>query len=189
MGNFTEAQIIEGLHKGDEKVIKYLYQSYFPMVKFIVGQQHGTYEQSVEIFHESVLVLLMKLQRPEFRLQCAVKTYLFAVAKNLWLQNLERRSRHIPFQDKEDQIAHEEETPYEDDSFLKQRILQRQFLRLPPRCQRLIHLFLKGLSFDDLTREMGFKSKKYTIKRKYECMKKLQELVASDPEYEDAWGN
>jgi len=189
MGNLSESQIIEGLINSDDRVINYLYKAYFPMVKFIVNQHHGTYQQSVDIFHESVIVLLMKVRNPDFHLNCAVKTYLYAIARNLWYQQIERHNRHVPFHEKEEMLASEEKGPYEDEMFLRQRIYQRQFLRLSEGCQKLIRLFLEGISFTLITREMGFKSKKYTIKRKYECIKKLHGLVKSDPEFEDQWSD
>jgi hypothetical protein len=44
-------------------------------------------------------------------------------------------------------------------------------------------MVVDGTSYEDIARNLGYKGKRYAVKRKYECMKSLINRVLNDPEY------
>jgi DNA-directed RNA polymerase specialized sigma24 family protein len=182
---FTEAQLIDGIRKRDNKVLTYVYKQYYPMIRFLITSNSGNAEDATDIFHESIIVLYLKLSTAGFKLDCAVRTYLYAVSKNLWLQHLELRRRHISLSGRDDLIASEKESFYDDEKITRKRIYLRQFRRLSDSCRKIINMLMEGADYKDLMAELKYRNKKYAIKRKYECLKTLHDRIMEDPEYRE----
>lgn len=182
---YTEIQLIEGIRGRDNEVLEFVYRQYYPMIRFLIITNSGTTEDASDVFHESLLVLYFKLNTSGFVLDCAVRTYLYAVSKNLWLQHLELRRRHISLSDRDDLLASENPSFYDDEKLIRKRIYLRQFQSLTESCRRIIRIIAAGGDIIDLMSEMKLKSKQYAVKRKYECLKTLHERITSDPEYKE----
>jgi len=182
---YTEAQLIEGIKERDNEVLKFIYKQYYPMIRFLITTNNGTAHDASDIFHESLIVLYLKLSSMGFELDCAVRTYLYAVSKNLWLQHLELRRRHISITEKEDLLASEKQSFYDDEKLTRKRIYLRQFRTLSDNCRKIIEMLLKGADHRKIMSAFKYSSKQYAIKRKYECLKTLHQRILDDPEYRE----
>src|SRR5688572_1200580 len=83
-----QKNLLDNLEKGDNAAIELLYKSCFPAVDFYVRKNKGTAEDARDIFQEAVVILLNKIRLPGFELTASLKTYLYAISKNLWLKQL-----------------------------------------------------------------------------------------------------
>jgi RNA polymerase sigma factor (sigma-70 family) len=182
---YTEAQLIEGIRKRDNEALKFVYSQYYPMVRFLITTNSGSVKESSDVFHEAVVVLYLKLSSSGFKLDCAVRTFLYAVSKNIWLQQLEQRRRHISINEDEDLIASEKQTFYDDEKLTRKRIYLRQFRKLSDSCKKIISMVMEGYSYKELMKELKYTNKKYAIKRKYECLKTLHDRIQEDPEFKE----
>jgi DNA-directed RNA polymerase specialized sigma24 family protein len=81
-----EADLVDGLKQGRTESLKKIYQSYYPVISSLVLRNNGSEFEAKDIFQESVILLYEKLQQPEFRLTCSIKTFIYAVSKRLWLK-------------------------------------------------------------------------------------------------------
>jgi RNA polymerase sigma factor (sigma-70 family) len=185
MGKFSEKEIIQGILNQDEDILRLAYRLYFPMVKFLVVQNNGKMEDAHDVFQEAMIVLYTRLRDSGFELNCTVKTYIFSICKNLWFQGLEQRGRDVSFDTYEKYIFTEETVVYDDRLEERRWLFQKHFLRLPKPCRKIIELFLSEYNFDEITKVMGYSSKNYTIKRKYECMKSLFSQIRNDPFFDE----
>lgn len=89
-----DPNFIQQLQKGDHKAIKELYHiAYASCAKMIINNS-GSEEDARDIFQEALLVFIKKLQTPNFELTAQPKTYLYAVCRNLWLKQLQKKKRH-----------------------------------------------------------------------------------------------
>ena len=90
MQTVTDDILLVQLKTGDNASFQLLYKFYFPSVASYVKQNMGNTEDAEDIFQEAILVLLQKVRQPDFILTSALKTYLYAIAKNLWLKRLRK---------------------------------------------------------------------------------------------------
>src|SRR5688572_17798720 len=94
MQTLPDDLILEQLRIGHNAAFQLLYKFYFPSIDSYVRQNMGNKEDAEDIFQEAIMVLLQKVRQPDFALTSALKTYLYAIAKNLWLKRL-RSNRRI----------------------------------------------------------------------------------------------
>src|ERR1035437_5799559 len=88
----TDNQYIEGLRLSDNAVIHTIYKKFYPTIMRMVLNNNGTEQEAKDVFQESILVLYHHVQKQSFILTCALQTYLYSIAKRLWLKQLHKKS-------------------------------------------------------------------------------------------------
>src|ERR1700755_843717 len=84
-----------GSGKAIDTPVKYLYEKYFYLLSSHIEQNQGSREDAEDIFQEVVLTFIELVQKNKFRGESSVKTFLFAVNRNIWLNELKRRGRQV----------------------------------------------------------------------------------------------
>ena len=96
---YTEDQFIDGLRTGNSEILNVLYKKYYNVVlKFIVNNS-GTQEAAQDIYQETIIVLYENVQKSGFELNCQLQTYIYSIAKRLWLKQLKKNSKTFLFKD------------------------------------------------------------------------------------------
>lgn len=65
-----------------------IYQQHFPSIKRYILNNSGTEADAEDIFQDAMVVILEKYMLDDFKLTATLKTYIYAVSKNLWLKKL-----------------------------------------------------------------------------------------------------
>lgn len=65
-----------------------IYKDYFKDTYNFVKRQGGSLDDAKELFQEALLIFLSKLKKNEFLIQVSLKSYLYTIAKNLWIKGL-----------------------------------------------------------------------------------------------------
>ena len=100
--NHTESQLVADIRKGEKEAIAKAYRQHFPMVENFILQNSGARHDAKDIYQEAFMVLYGNLRDKNFRLECRLKTYLYSVARRLWLKTLhERKGRNDDIEDQE----------------------------------------------------------------------------------------
>ncbi|MBY0425008.1 MAG: sigma-70 family RNA polymerase sigma factor [Cytophagales bacterium] len=86
----SETTLLAALQNKEERAIRYVYWGYYDSVEKYVAMNSGTSEDAEDIFQEGLLVLLEKINQPSFELTSSIKTFLFAICKNLWLREINK---------------------------------------------------------------------------------------------------
>jgi RNA polymerase sigma factor (sigma-70 family) len=182
MVHFTQHKIIEGIRHKDKEVLGYVYKQYLPMVRYFIIRNQGSPEDAEDIFQEAMVAVFQRIKKRNLDLDCAFKTYFYSVVRHMWLQYLDRNKIQYEFSDMDEFLALEDKELYEDFQS-KKVIFQRRFLELTELCQKVLLMVVDGTSYEEIARSLGYKGKRYAVKRKYECMKSLINRVLNDPEY------
>ena len=91
----TDKEIIEYLRNNKyQKATNGLY-NVLPSVKKYISANSGTADDAKDIFQDALVILYKNVQSESFTLSVPLKTYLLAVTKNLWLQELRRRNKML----------------------------------------------------------------------------------------------
>lgn len=191
MAGKSDKILIEGIKRQDEKIIAEIYSIYYPSIRQFIFINNGTSEDARDIFNDAIVVILLKVREDELNIKCSLKTYIYAICKNLWLKKIKAdQANMMPYYELEDNICTEQFAEKEFFNFDRGQLLfQKHLLRLPPTCREILEAFLEGKSFREITDEMDFENESYARKRKFRCVKMLMKRIQSDPEYKTVFND
>jgi RNA polymerase sigma factor (sigma-70 family) len=174
---FTEDQFIDGLRTGNNEVLSALYKKYYNIVlKFIVNNS-GTQEAAQDIYQETIIVLYENVQKPGFELNCQLQTYIFSIAKRLWLKQLKKSSKTFLFkEDGENELVDvsEEITEHLNKEVELDKLTQ-SLNELGEPCATLIKdFYVHKLSMDEIAEKFGYTNADNAKNQKYKCLQRLK---------------
>lgn len=154
-----------------------LYKAYFGPVSRLVIRYHGHEEDAEDVFQETMLVLVAKLRKDNFRLTASMKTYIMAIAKHIWFNQLRAKARQQDLSSanpdnawEEIQLAIEQEKTYWDH-------LQYYLYQITDRCQELIQdIFFRGKNMDQIREEYGYSTLHNAQNQKYKCIEQIKKV-------------
>jgi RNA polymerase sigma factor (sigma-70 family) len=172
----TDNQTLKELRNRNNAAYSLLYTFYYPDIERFVKRNSGTSADAEDIFQETIIVLLDKVPKKDFILTSSIKTYITAVATNIWLKRLREAKRvthlEMDYELEDMSLAEWEE---KENSSLQRNILQRVFERLTRHCVVfLTKTFLKGVSREKLIEEMGYKNSHTFDNQKYKCLEQAR---------------
>ena len=181
--------IVQQLRKGDEKAIKMLYRLAYPECASYIKQNSGTTTDAEDIFQESVMVLFRKIKAPDFQLSSHIKTFLYAILKNLWRNELRKRTRSglkLTIDDASENpfpLKAENEVALKQEEEKKHELIAQTLQSIEGNCREvLINFYFKKMSLKEIGAAMGF-TEQYAKKRRYTCMESLKKKVKA--QYQD----
>ena len=181
---YSNETIVEGLKNKDDKIIAFLYDNWFALIENLVLKNNGKTEDVEDVFQDALVILYKKLVYEKLKLTCSVKTFFYAISKNIWLQKLyyrEKMNKTMKSVQSTTLFAIDNKELEEK----KYKLYEKHFLNLSDDCKRILTLFLQKTSLKDIAEQMNHSSADYTKTRKYLCKKKLMQNIINDPEYND----
>jgi len=175
----NDSQTISNLKKRDNAAYNLLYRFYYPTIASFVKRNSGTVADAEDVFQETIIVLLDKVPKQNFILTSSIKTYIFAVASNIWLKRLREASKvtslEMNFELEDMSLAEWEQ---KEEGLIKRNVLQRVFNKLSRHCFIfLTQTFLTGASRDKLMEEMGYKNTHTFDNQKYKCLEQARKSI------------
>lgn len=184
--NYTDSELLEALRsgRGMNPVLKFLYRQNFEVLKVYIVQNSGSEQDAEDIFQE-VLVSFIELVRLEkFRGDSSVKTFLYALTRNTWLNELKRKGRadvrEMKFEKAKDTI----------DEDAAQKIAGRESRKqvmdvvekLGEQCRKiLLAYYYEDRSMKEIVDIAGYDSEQVVRNKKYKCLKQLEQMLTADP--------
>ncbi len=152
-----------------------LYRDYFSLVNRFVINNSGQTEDAEDLFQDTMVVLIEKLRQDNFELTASLKTYIMAIAKNLWLKKLRSPKKIVEFSElleqqyfEEINLAIEAEKSYWDR-------LQNYLHQITDHCKGLIHdMFFQQKKIEQIQKEYGYSSKQNAQNQKYKCVEQIR---------------
>lgn len=182
---FTDKEFLEGLRSSNDIVLSALYKKYFGVVLKYVLNNSGTEQEAQDVYQETVIVLYNNAQKPEFELNCAVQTYIYSVAKRLWLKQLNKHSHIYKLSDSADDdgtlidVSPEVSEHEEKEKHLLKMGESLQGLGEP--CKTLIEdFYIKRLSMEEISDKFGYTNVDNAKNQKYKCLQRLKRLFFNE---------
>ncbi len=171
-----ERQTLAELKERNNAAYNLLYTFYYPGIEKFVRRNSGTVADAQDVFQETIIVLLDKVPKKDFILTSSIKTYITAVASNIWLKRLRDSKRFTGLQldyELEDMTLAEWEQ--KEESKMQHNLVQRLFDRLTRHCVIfLTKTFLSGATREKLMDEMGYKNSHTFDNQKYKCLEQAR---------------
>lgn len=184
-----DENILADLKAGKNHVIEQVYKDCYKMVANYIKNNNGTEDDAKDTFQEAMMVVIKNLRKPNFILTAKLSTYLYSVARQLWLYRLRGKRNYSDLdtlQGKEPFIV------LDDDEILRKQLLEKKhdllkkvFKQIGTDCQKILHAYY----YDKIKLKAIAKDFDYTYAfarvKKNRCMKSLMKQVKQDLEYKN----
>jgi RNA polymerase sigma factor (sigma-70 family) len=175
--------IIDQLKQEDiNEPVQFLYQNYYAGVAALIYNKGGNSEDVADIFQETVLTLVDKVKSNQFRGDSSIKTFMIAVARNLWLHELRtrgrRNQREVNYVSLNETEVDATERPF---ARANTDTMKSIFEGVGEVCtQILTGYYYDNLSMRELLKKFNYENEQVLRNRKSKCMKKLKELLTTN---------
>lgn len=152
-----------------------LYREEF--VRWLVKSHNCTVDDAMDIYQNVILIFYENvLSWKVEKIQCDLKTYLFAIGKNKVMELRRRNFKMVRKEKVKEVIVNEQES---DGDEREQQILkiEQKFELIGHGCRNLLKLFYyEKKSIREITKILGYKNEASAKNQKYKCMEKLRKL-------------
>ena len=177
-----EQKLIERIRSGNEALVDKLYEDYRgPFVQWLCQHFKASEHEAADIFQDALIVFYSNVTSGKVDgLSSSVKTYLFAIGKNLWLKRFKRKQRTSYMEDLPD-IAYEgwDTSMVQALENAEQKAhLEKAMSKMGEKCRRLLVLsYFHRYSTEALQNEFGYRSADVVRTQKYRCLSQLRALL------------
>lgn len=167
---------------GKNEAVREIYRLAFPVCANLIINNKGTMDDARDVFQEALIILHRKAKNDDFQLRCSMTTYLYSVARNLWMRQQERYNKKglVLIVDEPEQEfiqLEEEELTERQEIEQKHQLIADMIKELKEECQKILLCFYyQKMPLAQLAEELGYSSNFIKVK-KGRCMKSLQEKV------------
>jgi RNA polymerase sigma factor (sigma-70 family) len=175
----SDSQFIAGLREGNNEVLATLYKKYFKIVLKLVVNNSGSSDSAKDIYQETIIVLYENVRKPEFVLNCQLQTYIYSVAKRLWLKQLKLRGGTFLIREEQrGEIADvTEDLTYHAQKEQEFEKIHRSLSMLGEPCATLIQdFYVQKLSMESIADKFGYTNADNAKNQKYKCLQRLKKL-------------
>lgn len=180
--SYSDKEILSRIHTGakiaHDEALRYLYKTYYPFIRGFIIKNTGDEEDSADIFQEAIVVLYNKIKEETFRGDSTIKTFLYAVARNLWLKELRKHPRQVSNITDLDNFTHFKiEEVGEVDNEQKGKLLRDSISQLGEACREILtDYYYEKHSMKEIMTKLGLGSEQAAKNKKYRCMQQLIKL-------------
>ncbi len=181
MANFSDKELLEGIKNSDNRALKYLYTRYFTMIRKLILNNSGELSDAEDVFQDAVVIIYEKLINDELVLTCALRTYLYGVCRNIWLQQLSKRKKTSILDD----IEMEKVMPIviESNEYMEEeRLFHLHYSNLNTNCKKLLELFFSKVPYKEIASKLNLSISNVKTS-KFRCKEILFNSIKNDPIY------
>lgn len=180
---FTDKEIIDAitLAEGNEdRVLSFLYKEILPVIRKYIVNNQGSFDEANDIFQDAVVRFYHSVKQGNFKGNCSIKTFLFGISKNLWINYLQKKgrsTREFEWTNLEDKIDLEGELISNE----KSKAVNDLLSVLGDRCEQLLKFSVyDNLSMKEIAIKMGFANENVAKTNNYRCKQKLMLLITEN---------
>jgi RNA polymerase sigma factor (sigma-70 family) len=172
-----ETKFIEGIRAGDQAMIKWVYTSHYSIVKNYILKNKGQEDDARDVYQESMTILCRNLQHePGFVLTCSIRTFLYAVARRLWLKHLRDSNRNGVLHDGFD-VEDEVQTGVHWEKESQLDLMTNSMDSLGEPCKTLLYdFYIHKQSMETISEKFGYTNADNAKNQKYKCLQRLKKI-------------
>jgi len=184
-----ETAIVNQIKKGDKAALKQVYVTHkAAFVSFLISRYRATPEAALEVYQFTILRLYDNIVQGKLQtLTSSLKSYLFAIGKNIWKEQVRARQKAnvttdsllVAFVANEGNQEWTEQQLQEKESYYKK--MAAGLLKMGNPCKALLEFFYyEKWSMQQIADALGFKNTNVAKTKKVKCLKRLKAIVQSD---------
>lgn len=180
--DLNEKLLLEGLAGNDRQAIETIYARHYDMIQSLIINNNGNADEARDIFQETMIVLYEKAKSGSFELNCQLKTYLYSVARRLWLKRLQHLQRFVPdITSRDELVAVEDELDNHEQKNHEFLTMDKALNGLGEPCKSLLEAYyLQKRNMSEIASSFGYTNADNAKNQKYKCLMRLKKLFFSE---------
>lgn len=182
---FSDSELIRCIkaNTGLNEAIGFLYRQYFDALSAFIIHNSGTAEDAKDMVQEVIVNFIDTVRNDKYRGESSIKTFLFAMTRYTWLNELKRRGRsdkrEMRFETNRTEESRDMEITIEKREAQKQLIAV--FEKLGAGCKKILTLFYyENLSIKEILEQTTYENEQVVRNKKHKCLKGLTSLVKNN---------
>ena len=183
---YVDAELIAAIKNEREldNAILYIYQQFSETVSSFITNNGGSQQDADDIFQETVVAFIDIVKKDKFRMDAAIKTFLVAIARNLWYKEIKKKERS-GYREKVFEIgrgSNELDVSNEIGDREVKKELRDMLNKLGESCRKILMLFYyENLPMKEIVNHLHYENEQVVRNKKYKCLKELTDLVKANP--------
>lgn len=182
---FTDAELISSLvgRSGSDNAVRVLYREHFGLLSRYILNNSGNEQDAEDIFQEVMVAFISLVQAGRFRGESSIRTFLFSLNKNIWLNELKRRGRAMAREEKYEKQNGPGEITADIAIELQQTKddLMKVINELGENCKKILLLFyFEERSMKEILEHLPYENEQVVRNKKSKCLKKLEQIIAGN---------
>lgn len=175
---YFDELILNEIRKNNEVALKELYKTHYPMIFHLICSNNGTEQEAKDIYQETVIAFYERAQDPDFVLTCKIKTYLYAVARRLWLKRLwEKKKFDGNIEERESFHGVEDEMVDLEERERTFQAMKQALGSLGEPCRSILEdFYIRDMNMEDIRSKFGYTNTDNAKNQKYKCLQRLKKI-------------
>lgn len=179
----TQESLLQDLCRPEiDKPVRQLYDLYFDGIVALICANGGNRDDGADIFQDAVLILIEKVRTAQFRGESNIKTFLHAIAYNLWLFEQRTRGRR---KKREALYSNSEVQEMATEIIFISKRSRIDLLailgQIGDTCKKILTgYYYEEKSMKELLHLFNYENEQVLRNKKSKCMKKLKELLSQN---------
>ena len=177
--NTKQINLISSLKAGGEKYLREIYETHrVTFIQWIIKNYSIDEALAIEVYQRAFITFYYNIKEGKLtELRSNIKTYLFAIGKNLVREHFKTAQKFVDDTQIELEQVEESITKKYEINERKQSI-NHYLQKIGEPCKTVIELFyFKHYSMEAIANELGYKDDRIAAKRKFICLRQLKELM------------
>ncbi len=183
---YTDINLLQALRSDSntDEAIRHLYRTQFNITTAYIKQNSGSEEDAEDIFQEVMCTFIELVKKEKFRGESSVSTFLYALTRNTWLNELKKRGRAKL---RDEKFEKEKETTGMDVShFITNREMKAHLMQLVDSlgdtCKKiLLAFYFENRAMKEILKTLEYENEQVVRNKKYKCLKQLEQMITEKP--------
>jgi len=183
---YTDEQLVAGVKSRNNYIVDYIIKNNYRPIRQYVLLNSGSEADAQDIFQEALIVLYRKVMEIDFKLTSSLSTFIYSIAKLIWLKQLNKRGKINVTPDEANTIVdmgNNISELIENNERLK--LYREKFNDLSEDCKKVLLMFLMKIPIAEITKIMGYSSEQHTRNRRYRCKESLINRIRGTQTYKE----
>lgn len=182
MDQHADQRYIEALHKGEQHLIREIYEKFSRNILTWVLQNNGDAEDAEDLFQDALLAIYDRYCGTDFQLTGSFGGLLMTICRRKWFDRLAQKKREADVRNVEGERYTEESPEWDmaEEVLLqqeRQECLSQVFKLLSEQCQRLLSLLTVGeVSVEQIALDLGLANANAVYQSKHRCTARWRQL-------------
>ncbi len=181
---YSDKEIINCIRANNEdKVLKYLYEVFLPIVKAYINSNSGDDDEAYDIFQDAIMVFYKYVKQGKFNETYSIEAFIRGVSKNLWINRVKKMNRNIPIDNDNLNSLAVESLQQELINKDKEEKVTEMFAILGEKCKEMLtYSVFHQLTMKEISQKMGFANENVAKTKNYKCKQRLLKLLEEHQE-------
>lgn len=170
--------IIDLLRNDKQEVFDYLYEHERPRIIRLAIKNSGNNVRGEDLFQDVLLIVYEKIKTTNLQIECAFSTYLYSVARLLWMNELRKKHSQVKLVESYEHLKID--LILQDDLPLPEQYeaLHEAIQKLGEACRKLLlYFYFYRYPWDEISKLLGYSSAASARNQKYQCLERIREQV------------